>query len=108
MKNCKNYLFALGMLMLCSSCGIIERIEERVAQDKYVNTEELNGILRSEIVDLLAENNNAVELEDFTVPEDKKHQEEERVTPLSVSPFLYPDTTLPIQHNDLRTARHIP
>lgn len=36
---------------------IIERIEARVARDKYINTSELNGILREEIQDLLAENN---------------------------------------------------
>jgi fused signal recognition particle receptor len=36
---------------------IIERIEERVARDKYVSTSELNGILRDEIASLLAENN---------------------------------------------------
>jgi fused signal recognition particle receptor len=36
---------------------IIERIEKRVAQDKYVNTTELNVILKEEIVSLLAENN---------------------------------------------------
>jgi fused signal recognition particle receptor len=36
---------------------IIERIEERVARDKYVSTSELNGILREEIASLLAENN---------------------------------------------------
>lgn len=36
---------------------IIERIEKRVAQDKYVNTAELNGILKDEIASLLAENN---------------------------------------------------
>ena len=36
---------------------IIERIEERVARDKYVSTAELNGILREEIAALLAENN---------------------------------------------------
>ncbi len=35
---------------------IIERIEKRVAQDKYVNTSELNTILRDEIAKLLAEN----------------------------------------------------
>ncbi len=35
---------------------IIERIEKRVAQDKYVNTAELNTILRDEIAKLLAEN----------------------------------------------------
>ena len=36
---------------------IIERIEERVARDKYVSTSELNGILRDEIAQLLTENN---------------------------------------------------
>ena len=36
---------------------IIERIEERVARDKYVSTSELNEILRDEIASLLAENN---------------------------------------------------
>lgn len=35
---------------------IIERIEARVAKDKYVNTAELNSILRDEIVALLREN----------------------------------------------------
>ena len=35
---------------------VIERIERRVAQDKYVNTSELNIILKQEIVSLLAEN----------------------------------------------------
>ena len=46
---------------------IIERIEERVARDKYLNTEELNEILRDEIVRLLAENN-TVDVEDFSLP----------------------------------------
>jgi len=36
---------------------IIERIEGRVARDKYVSTSELNNILREEIAALLAENN---------------------------------------------------
>lgn len=36
---------------------IIERIEERVARDKYVSTSELNRILREEIAALLQENN---------------------------------------------------
>jgi len=35
---------------------IIERIEQRVAKDKYVGTSELNVILKEEIVALLAEN----------------------------------------------------
>jgi fused signal recognition particle receptor len=36
---------------------IIERIEQRVARDKYVSTSELNAILRDEIAKLLTENN---------------------------------------------------
>lgn len=36
---------------------IIERIEQRVARDKYVSTAELDSILRDEIAALLAENN---------------------------------------------------
>lgn len=36
---------------------IIDRIQKRVARDKFVNTEELNGILRDEIANLLEENN---------------------------------------------------
>src|SRR5215210_6889011 len=34
---------------------IIKRIEERVARDKYINTTELNNILKSEIQSVLAE-----------------------------------------------------
>ncbi len=34
---------------------IIERIEKRVARDKYMNTSELNAILREEIVELMDE-----------------------------------------------------
>ncbi|PTM15168.1 MAG: signal recognition particle-docking protein FtsY [Bacteroidetes bacterium] len=50
---------------------IIERIEARVARDKYLNTAELNGILRNEIVQLLAENN-TVDLEGYTLPTDQR------------------------------------
>ena len=50
---------------------IIDRLQERVARDKYVGTEELNELLCDEISQMLADNNNA-ELEDFTVPEDSK------------------------------------
>ena len=45
---------------------IIERIERRVANDKYVNAEELNHILRDEIVSLLTENHSD-DLDDFFV-----------------------------------------
>ena len=36
---------------------IIERIENRVSRDKFVNTTELNAILKEEIAALLSENN---------------------------------------------------
>jgi len=50
---------------------IIERIEARVAQDKYMGTEELNGILREEIAGLLSETNIGEETE-FSVPQDRR------------------------------------
>jgi fused signal recognition particle receptor len=50
---------------------IIERIEARVAKDKYLGTDELNKILREEIAGLLAETNVGNE-SDFIVPENKK------------------------------------
>ncbi|MCQ2607363.1 MAG: signal recognition particle-docking protein FtsY [Bacteroidales bacterium] len=39
---------------------IIERIEKRVARDKFIGTDELQRILREEIMGLLAENDNEV------------------------------------------------
>ncbi|MBO5612787.1 MAG: signal recognition particle-docking protein FtsY [Prevotella sp.] len=48
---------------------IIERIEERVARDKYVSTSELNSILRQEIAALLAENNTN-DMDDWDLPTD--------------------------------------
>lgn len=50
---------------------IIERIEERVARDKYMNTSELNAILREEIASLLSENNTQ-DFDHFAIPEGKK------------------------------------
>ena len=50
---------------------IIDRIEERVARDKYMTTDELTNILREEIADLLTDNN-TTDLEDFSVPADKR------------------------------------
>lgn len=47
---------------------IIERIEERVARDKYLGVDELNRILKEEIAALLSENNTE-DLTDFEVPE---------------------------------------
>ncbi|SFE44761.1 signal recognition particle-docking protein FtsY [Thermoflexibacter ruber] len=50
---------------------IIKRIEARVAKDKYLNTSELERILREEVIALLMENKTQ-DLEDFLVPEVKK------------------------------------
>lgn len=50
---------------------IIQRIEARVARDKYLNTSELDLILREEIA-LLLEENNSQDLLDFDLPADKK------------------------------------
>ncbi|MEL0456859.1 signal recognition particle-docking protein FtsY [Flavobacteriaceae bacterium SZ-1-7] len=47
---------------------VIERIEERVAKDKYLGTDELNQILREEIAALLSETNSGEE-SDFTIPD---------------------------------------
>ncbi len=50
---------------------IINRIEKRVAEDKYLGTDELNKILREEISGLLSETKSG-EATEFDVPKDKK------------------------------------
>ena len=50
---------------------IIERIEERVARDKYVSTSELNAILRDEIANLLTENHTG-DNDNWDLPSDHK------------------------------------
>lgn len=50
---------------------IIERIQQRVARDKYLGAAELDQILKEEIAALLAENNTQ-DLADFETPNDKK------------------------------------
>ena len=50
---------------------IIDRIEKRVAEDKYVGTDELNKILREEISNLLSETKSG-EATEFEIPKDKK------------------------------------
>ncbi len=46
---------------------IIERIEKRVAADKYMGTSELNRLLKEEIASLLEENN-STDVSDFDLP----------------------------------------
>ena len=54
-----------------TTLNIIQRIEDRVARDKYVSTNELNSILRDEISQLLTENNTD-DTEGFNIPAGKK------------------------------------
>ncbi len=66
----ESFLDELEHILIQSDVGldttvkIIERLEERVAQDKYLNTDELNDILKGVITDLLSENN-TVDVDDF-------------------------------------------
>ncbi len=63
----------LESILIASDVGInttvkiIDRIEARVAKDKYVNAGELQFILRDEIIQLLGENN-VSDVEDFDIP----------------------------------------
>ena len=52
---------------VATTLKIIERIEARVSRDKYMGTDELNGILREEIAGLLSETHVGEE-EEFSVP----------------------------------------
>lgn len=50
---------------------IIKRLEERVAKDKYVSTDELNKLLKAEITDLLSENKSD-SIDEFSIPAGKR------------------------------------
>jgi fused signal recognition particle receptor len=50
---------------------IIDRIQQRVARDKYLNTSELDKILRAEIAALLSENKTE-DVQDFEIPSGTK------------------------------------
>jgi fused signal recognition particle receptor len=56
---------------LDTTIKIIERLEEKVAADKYLNTSELNSILKSVVENLLAENNTK-DLDNFDLPDSPK------------------------------------
>ncbi|MCD9585607.1 signal recognition particle-docking protein FtsY [Tenacibaculum maritimum] len=56
---------------VATTLKIIDRIEARVARDKYLGTSELNKILREEIAGLLSETNLGNDTE-FTIPKNKK------------------------------------
>ena len=70
----EEFLDELEGILISSDVGldttikIIERLEARVAEQKYLNAEELNKILHDVIEELLDENKTQ-SLEDFTLPE---------------------------------------
>jgi fused signal recognition particle receptor len=67
------FLDDLEEILISSDVGldttikIIGRFEEKVAEEKYINTDELNDHLHAVIVSLLEENNTET-IEDFSVP----------------------------------------
>jgi len=71
------FLDDLEEILISSDVGlpttikIIDRLEARVARDKYINSNELNQILKDEIGNILAENNTK-DLLDFVPVTDKK------------------------------------
>ena len=70
----ESFLDELEGILISSDVGldttvkIIDRLEEKVAEEKYFNADELNAILKSVIVSILDENNTQ-DLEDFDLPE---------------------------------------
>lgn len=48
---------------------IIDRLQARVAKDKYIGASELNRLLCEEISEMLTENGETSSLDDFTLPE---------------------------------------
>ena len=54
---------------LDTTIKIIERLETRVKEDKYLNTAELHNLLQEEIISLLTENKTK-DIEDYTIPQE--------------------------------------
>jgi len=55
-----------------TSLEIIDRLRDRVARDKYVNSSELDNMLYEEVTSLLAENSVDAPDADFVIPTDKR------------------------------------
>jgi len=70
----ESFLDELEGILISSDVGldttvkIIERLEKKVSEVKYINTNELNTILKGVVVDILSENNTE-DVEDFTYPD---------------------------------------
>lgn len=73
------FLDDLEEILITSDIGtdtalkIIERLENRVSKDKYINEQELNDYLCEEITDMLCENDTTISTaDDFTIPANHK------------------------------------
>jgi len=73
----ESFLDDLEQILISSDVGldttvkIIDRLEARVAKDKYINATELNDILKEEIINILSENKTE-DIEDFVFATDDK------------------------------------
>jgi fused signal recognition particle receptor len=73
----EEFLDDLEQILISSDVGlsttvkIIERLEAKVAKDKYLNAGELNNFLKQVIIDLLDENNSS-DIEDFDLTTSEK------------------------------------
>jgi len=73
----EEFLDKLEQILIASDVGlettikIIDRLEARVAKDKYINSTELNNILKDEIIQILTENK-TVDLEDYDFATDDR------------------------------------
>lgn len=72
----ESFLDQLEQILISSDVGlettikIIDRLEAKVNEVKYINTSELNQILKDEIADILTENNTE-DIEDFVFPDEQ-------------------------------------
>ena len=73
----EEFLDDLEQILISSDVGlettvkIIDRLEAKVAEVKYINATDLNRILKEVIVDILGENNTK-DLEDYELPDENK------------------------------------
>ena len=72
-----DFLDELEAILMSSDVGlettnkIIQRVQQKVSTSKYINASELNEMLRSEMVALLAENN-TTDVDFFALPKEVK------------------------------------
>lgn len=65
-------LLVMSDVGVTTTLKIVERIQNRVARDKYVGTDDLNRLLKEEIQELLAENNSS-DFENFEYGDHKPY-----------------------------------